>query len=826
MVAFRNIINHKLYSFINIAGVAFGLAACVLITLFVRDELSYDQHWKNAESLHRLNLTFVLPGRAPLETVAAQGATKKALKQYFDQEILMTTRFLSQEPIIIQGENSFTEDVMWTDPETAEMFDFDVIAGDIKQTLNDNASLAINETFAKKYFGDNDPIDQILTIKVRSLTRDFRIGAVFKDLPHNTVLNFQVLAMIDEGDWQDSPWMFESWYSANNTVYFQLKDGASINSINNRLAAFTNANVDKPDGALGPTIKEASDFIKYSTQAISDIQLNPAGVGEMKLTGDKSTVTLFIVVATLILIIACINFTNLATAKSTQRAREVAMRKVLGAERKQLIAQFLGESILIALLGLFLALVLVELLLPAFNQFLDKELVFLYSDGLIISILLSLVVIVGFVAGIYPAIILSSFRPAAVLKANKSAESSSSVALRNILVVAQFAISIALMIATATVYGQMLYVTSMDLGFNKDKLLVVQELSRQGIDENKQAFKLEVENINGIEKTSIVSERPFASSENSLVVTLPDDPDAGSIIIGSIEIDYDFLDTMQVPLLAGRNISREFANDEFPTIEEIKEGEMAQGNLLINEAAVARLGYESPQQAIGKVIRRGIGVVDEKPVYATFTIVGVVSNMHYQSLKKEIRPELYGISESNSSHLMIRFQGDPQVIVADIKKVWQKLVPEVPFIYESTDEVAVKEFAQESNIATMLALFSALAVVIACLGLYGLASFTAARRTKEIGIRKVMGASVPDIVKLLVWQFSKPVLLANLIAWPVSVWFLLSWLETFPVRLDGWLLLPLCLIAGIVAMIIAWLTVGGNAAKVARANPIKALRYE
>lgn len=819
-VAFRNLIKHKLYSAINIIGLAVGLAACVLITLFVRDELSYDTFWKDADQIYRMNTTFHVPGREPFVTVLSMGPAKEALGRYFSEEIEMVTRFNGERPVIQYDGKVFTEEVYLTDPETVDMFSLEVVAGDLRASLNDNATLAINETFARKHFGDKNPIGEVMTLTYYTTTRDFQIGAVFKDLPHNSVMDFQALMMIDEADFERFPWEFATWTSVNNNIFYKLKDGVSPEAVAARMDEFTDSQMPRWDSL--PAETKQSDLVVLSSQPLLDIQLYPAGAGEMKPTGDMKTVTIFVAIAGLILLIACINFMNLATAKSTQRAREVAIRKVMGAKRGQLVFQFLGESILLALIGLVLGIVLVELVLPLYSEFLNRELTFTYSDGITVSILLGLVAIVGLVGGVYPAIALSGFLPARVLKANKSAETSGSVALRNGLVVLQFTISIGLIVSTAVVYGQMIYGQTMDPGFRKENMLVLNNVGRDGIIERQEALKKEIMRLPGVNNATLTFDRPSGGNNSNTSVEIPGDPDAGSILLGRQAGDYDFFKTYDVPFVAGRDYDRDRANDGVPKRGDAKEGDILAGSMVINERAVRRLGFMTPENAVGKIVRLGIA----EGVEADMEIIGVVPDIKYQSLREVIRPEMYLMDNSYYGALTIRFEGDPQALVSRIEAIWKQMAPTVPYAYEFVDEALAEEFEEEQALATMLGAFSMLAIAIACLGLYGLASFTAERRTKEIGIRKVLGASVVDIVRLLIWQFSKPVLVANLIAWPLASWGMLQWLESFPFRLDTWLLAPLCVVAGLIALAIAWITVGGNAAKVARSNPIKALRYE
>jgi len=821
-VALRNLVNHKLYSAINIVGLAVGLAACVMIMLFVRDEFSYDKQWAKADSLYRLHTTFNLPGREPMNTVRAPGPAKAAFLNYFPEEIEKATRIRSLFPVLRYGDQVVSEQVHWTDPETADLFDFDVIAGDMARALGDNASLAIDETFAARYFGDENPLGKVVTLSIYDIERDYKVAAVFKGLPHNTVLKIQALVKIDEADFINQNWEFAQWFSTNAYMFFELKDGVDIASLDARMAGFLDQSIEMPEG--GGSFGLPSEFMEMYSQRLTDIQLHPMGRSgsEMKPTGSITNVIIFISIAGLILLIACINFMNLATAKSTQRAREVALRKVLGAHRGQLIAQFLGESILLAVIGLVLGIVLVELLIGPFGNYVGKELVLSYTDGLTVSVLMGLVVFVGTVGGVYPALVLSGFLPAHVLKANKSAETRGSAALRNILVIVQFAISIGLIIATSAVYGQRLYATTMDPGFNKTNLMLVHNLGRNAVQGKQDTFRQQVLSIPGVKSAAFSADSPASGNESNSNVTREGDDPSQSMLIGRQVVDYEFFDTYEVKFAAGRDYSRDRETDGNPSTENYVEGQDLVGTLVINEATVRRLGYLSPEDAVGKRVTIGLG----SNISATMEIIGVIQDMQFQSLRRAMRPEMYQLDRRLFRTLSIKYEGSASPIVSQVEQTWRTMAPSIPFLQDFVDERIANEFEQEEQQSVLLAVFAALAVIIACLGLYGLASFTAERRTKEIGIRKIMGASVVDIVRLLIWQFSKPVLMANLIAWPLVVYGLISWLETFPYRLESWWLAVFCVVAGLLALSIAWATVGGNAAKIARTNPIKALRYE
>lgn len=816
-IALRNLIKNKLYSAINIIGLAVGLAACMLIFLFVRDELSFDQHWAKADSIARIHVTLSPPGREPFVLVQSPGRAKSSLEDFFAQEIERVGRIARFQPVMMIDGQARAEGVNWVDSSLVEMFDFSVVAGDLQAAMSDNASLAVSTEFAERVFGTSDVLDRVVNMTTFGLQRDYKIAAVYVN-PGHSVVNLPAMAMIDEEDWRDQSYFFEQWFSVNTQTYFELKDGVGLDSIANRLTAFTDASI--PTDNFPPGVKP-SDFVQFNVMMLKDLRLYAEGQGEYVAGGDADTVMVFSAIAILILIIACINFMNLATAKSTQRAREVALRKVLGAQRKTLILQFLGESALVAVLSLILSVVVVEISLPAFAAFTEKDLTLDLLSGQVAGAMISLVVMVGLIGGFYPALVLSGFRPARVLKANKSSEIGGSAGLRNVLVVLQFSISIALITATAVVYGQKLYATSLNPGFSKDNVLVVQNLSRQGASEMRSIFAEQVRKLPGVVAASLLSEVPANGNENNNSVTVPGRPPEETTLIGVQNVDEHFLDAFKIDLVAGRGFDRDIALDRLVPYDEMVADSQVPGNVLVNQMALRKLGFPTDDSALGMqfVIGRNGGEI-------LLTIVGILPDMNFQSIRRVIRPEMIFYDEPNFRNLAIKFEGDPQELVDRVQALWTDMIPSVPFAYHYTDEALAEEFREEAAVATMLAVFAALAVVIACLGLYGLAAFTAERRTKEIGVRKVLGARVRDIVQLLIWQFSKPVLIANLIAWPLTAWAMLSWLETFPVRLDAWVLIPLSLIAGLAALAIAWVTVGGNAARVARSKPISALRYE
>lgn len=822
-IAFRHLINNRLYSAINIIGLAVGLATCILITLFVKNELSYDQQWRHADSIGRINTTVLIPNRSPFVSATSSAAMKDAIENFFPNEILNATRFIPMNAKMKIGDQIYAEKMYWTDTETADMFDLTILHGNVTETLSGKSSLAINSSVAKKYFGDNNPIGGVLNINVNGLDRDYTVGAVFADLPHNTSMDFQILAKFDPTDFPAMVPAFDSWLMLGEyLVYVQLKNPDLFTEINKQLPKLVDTLVAIPDDFKIKPNSNSSETYLTTIQPLKNIHLNPAGLGEMKSSGSQVTVNIFIATAALVLLIASINFMNLATAKSAQRAREVALRKVVGAKLDQLVTQFLGESVTLAAISLVVGLMLVELSLPLFNSVLDAQLTLSYTDGSLLIMLLGLVVIVGFIAGVYPALVLSRFLPARVLSANSSASSSGSNKLRNALVVIQFSISISLIVATATIFMQNHYATQNNLGFNKESLLIINSINDPSIAAKQQTLKESIEKIPGVTSTGFTAYSPIDVHERLGLYSVIDGGTEQSAMISGQMVDYDFLDTYEIDLLAGRFYSRDYTTDGTPIIDPTSGKTRYNGTVVINNEGAKKLGFTTPQEAIGKHVQTAFGPT----ITVDLEIIGVTRNIYFQSPKKPIRAETYQLYPPAYATLAVRYQGNPKAILDKVKTSWEQFTESVPFQYEFVDETIMQEFGKEQRLANVLAGLSLIIVLVACLGLYGLAAFTAQQRTKEIGIRKVLGASVVDIIKLLVWQFSKPILIANLIAWPLAIWAMSSWLQNFPLRLESWLLLPLCLASGLLALLIAWLTVVSNTTRVATANPVKALRCE
>jgi putative ABC transport system permease protein len=820
-VALRNLVSNKLHTVINIGGLAVGLAACLLILLFVRDELSYERWLPHADRIAAVETTFYIPGRDKMEFGGTPGPIQPALEKDFSSDIVRAVRVYNDEAPVRAGDRQFLTRLTEVDKGFFEVFDLKMVAGDREAVFANNASILLSQRTARKYFGDGPAIGNTLTI---GNTRDVTVVGVFADLPRNTHLRLDTLAWFDTARYKERPWIADQWTSSNTSTYILLRSAASYDRISRDLKAFVDRNVvfDIPGLTERP-----STLMKFNLMPLLDIHLHADKAGYEK-PGSFTTVVAFAGIALLILVIACINFVNLATARAMTRAREVAMRKVVGATRAQLIRQHLGEAILTALIALVLALAMVELALGPFNAFIHKELhLDLIGDPMLLLMMLGLIVVVGVIGGLYPAVYLSRFRPAAVLKANQSSAHGSSL-LRNGLVVFQFAISIALIICTATIYTQTLYARSFDLGFEQAERMTVSGLGDLPGPEAIETLKREVGGLPGVRGVALSSDAPPLESNNNTLFFPTNSMTGEKLIVETVRVDPDFFGVYGVEAVGGRLFSMDHPSD-FQPPDHSTATDLSQG-VVINRAFMVKLGGHRPDEVLGKVLWE---VGDPgKPMVRT-TVVGVVPDLHLRSLRIAITPLAYFVNPPNSdrfNRLTVHVaSGRMREMAQAVEGIWNRAAPGVPIRTAFVDDNVRKQYDAEEQRGQIFAGFAAFAVLIACLGLFGLASFSAERRTKEIGMRKVLGASVLDIVRLLVWQFSRPVLIANAIAWPVSFILMRRWLAGFRYGID--FTSPLLLLgifggAAALALGIAWLTTAGHAYRVARANPGRALRVE
>jgi putative ABC transport system permease protein len=827
-VGVRALVKNKTYAFINIVGLAIGLAACLMLLIYVRYETSYDEWLPNAPNTYQLQSHYKSKqtGEESHLQMTSYVAGQR-LKANFPQ-VERSVYALSSAPVILRnGEALPTDDVLLVDNLFFDVLRFPLVQGEPRRALAQTNSVVLTQTEARRIFGTDNVMGRTLTMISRGITTDYRVTGIARDIPRNSHVRFTIVARFDPNTYfAETPNFMTSWGWQSGWYYFTLRPGSDPRAIEAQLPAWERRNI--PNEQFGQDTYNAGDEQDWRVANIRGIHLGEAQDGKMTPGNDRRTIVTFAIVAFLILGMACVNFTNLATARASQRAREVALRKVLGANRQQLITQFLAESVLIAGIAMLLALALVELLLPALSAFLDADLRMTYFgwSGMLLPILF-LTIIVGAAGGIYPAFYLSRFQPAQVLKANKSsAEASGSGGLRNALVIAQFSVSIGLIICTAVVYAQTVYARTADPGYRRDGIIQVENLGRRQLLERSDMITEQMRRVPGVLSVGRSGIGIATDNNSNSGVQVPGQSEP--VTIGNYSVDPGFFETMGIRLVAGRlfdeNRPADRINLPFPPTPDSQRALVARGvNLVINELAARRMGFRNPAAAVGKTV--AVTFVEAEFGVVPARIIGVVADSRFRSIREPIDPIMFSWDNSGAGTLLIRHDGrDPQGVRQRLEQAWKRLAPDVPFDGEFSEERIGELYNAEEARAKVFAGFAALAIVVACLGLFGLAAFTAERRTKEIGIRKVLGARTRDIVRLLAWQFSKPVIVANLIAWPVAWWLMRGWLDGFDARID---LGPApFLLAGALALAIAIGTIAGHAFKIARANPIHALRYE
>ncbi len=831
-VAIRSMTRNRVYSAINIFGLAIGMAACLIILLYVRYEHSYDAWLPGSDDVYQVQTYYKEP------TIGEMQASAYVAKTYLTKDFPQVSAavFINAggggATVIKDGISYESPDAAFVDSNPIKVLELPFVVGNPKTALEQVDSAVLTQTEAKRWFGNANPIGKTITIAYKKGTRDFRVTGIVHDFPKNSQFKISMLLRWNIfSAFSEFPDMLTHMGINNGLLYIRLKPGSDIHQITSQIPAWKKRNIKDDD--LGGQKLNWGDIGDVGIVNVRDVHLGSAQKGAMTPGNSITTVNTFAAIALMILAIGCVNFVNLATARASQRAREVAIRKVLGANRRQLVIQFIGESLLMASVAMLLGLALTELFLPAINVFLDAEMQLHYwgSDGMALPIIV-LVLIVGAAGGIYPGIYLSRFQPAHVLKANKSAaDPQGSGRLRAALVIGQFAISIGLMICTAVIYGQTIFARTSNPGFNRDNILQVNNMAyAEYLHANSDTLAREFGKIEGVRSVGRTTRGIGMSSNNNDVVRKPGQI-IGSLksqpVIARQKVDPAFFPTMGINLIAGRNFdpSRPMDDASTPFPEDLiaERALVARGiNVVLNSFATRTLGFKRPEDAIGQRID-----TTTNPKYGGWlpaTIIGVVGDTRLGSIREPLDPTIYIYHKRFVPFAVVRYSGDPSVIREKVEQVWKRLAPDVPFKAEFSEDIVAKQYQVEQARAQIFAAFSILAVVIGCLGLFGLAAFTTERRTREIGIRKVLGASTRQIVRLLVWQFSRPVLIANLIAWPIAWWVMRDWLNGFDARIA---LTPVPFVgAGLLALAIAVGTIAAHSIRVARTNPIHALRYE
>jgi putative ABC transport system permease protein len=786
-IAFRNLWRHRVFSFINILGLTVGMTACFLIFLYVHFELSYDSFHSKANRIYRV----VCDIKTPTEVIKAGGpswAVGAHITQDFPQ-VEAAVRTTDDELLVRKGNVKFQElNSLWADSAFFGMFDFKLLKGNPKTVLQEPLSIVFSESAAKKYFGNADPVGQTVLLTGEGFTA--KITGIMKDIPENSTIKADMLVSMSTLTRKLNPGLDDQWGNYGNSTYVLLKPGTHPADLQAQLPAFL-------ERRNGTEMKKINMYPTLFLEPLKDVYLRSTRNGNN--TGNINNVYIFSWVAVFILLIACFNFVNLTTARSAERAKEVGIRKVVGAVKGQLTGQFIGESVLLCAISFILTLVSTALLLPSFNHLAGKTISTGIFENLNFVLILFLAAIgIGLLAGVYPALVLSSFKPVTVLKGRFSTGTKGQL-LRKALVIAQFTISVALIIATIIVYNQMNYMRRQDLGFNKDQMMVI---NTNG-DPAKDAFRNAVAglpNIKGVAMASSVpgGGNPAAYSEIENV--------KGVLQIANLDlyfVDFDYIPQFKIKMIAGRAFSPDFQTDTTQS-------------MILNEAAVKMFGYTSPARAVGHRFKQW---------GREGRIIGVMKDFHFRSLQLPIKPLSMRIEPNGCSLVAIKLstQNLPKTIAA-IENKWNALIPARPFSYYFLDEFFDKQYRTEERFGKLFLNFSVLAIIISCLGLLGLASYSTMQRTREIGIRKVLGASVPNIVNLLSREFLKLVAIAILIASPVAWFAMHGWLQDFAYRIEiGWWIF---FIAGLIAVLIALATVSFQAVKAAIANPVKSLRVE
>ena len=762
---------------INISGLAIGMACTILILLWVQDELSYDRFHKNIDDLYRIVNCEKYSSGEDIYFTQCSPALAPFLKDNYP-EIVNAVRYRGLRSSAVKyGDKKFNEeDIVFVDSHFFTMFSYSFLQGDPETALSEPNNIIITQEMARKYFGKENPIGKVLRIDNRI---DFSVTGVLKDIPSNSHQQFDFLLPFKVA--KEFGFHVEGWKGYAHTVYVKLDNHIDYQSVSDKI---TNVVLEKRVG----------ENITLSLQPVKNIHLRSGRMWGIGGTGDIKYVYIFSIIAMFILLLACINFMNLSTARSGNRSKEVGLRKVVGARRNEIIFQFFSESILFALISLIISIVLVQLVMPAFNFISGKELDFnLLSNSTLIFLLLGIALFTGFISGSYPALFLSSFAPVKVLKGSLQT-GAKNTKFRKVLVSAQFVLTIFLIISTIVINRQLHFLKNQKLGYNKDKVVCVNlqgQLNRR-LDLITSEFKKNKDVMN----ISAVSNVPSRITMSAAVDEWDGHKDGEQYLAHLLSADYEFLNTLELDMVDGRYFSRDIITDT------------ADG-LVVNESALQAMNMDNP---IGKKTAFG-------------TIIGVVKNFNFQSLHIKVSPLVIFYGPQDVRYLIVKIKGNDNTdYIESLKSSWQKVAADYPFEYSFLDERLDQLYRAEQRIEDVMNAFTFLAILIACLGLFGLASFTAEQRTKEVGIRKVLGASVPGIVLLLSKEFTKYVQLANIIAWPIA-WFALNkYLQYYAYRIniDWWIFV--C--AGLLTFLIALLTVSYQAFRAAITNPVKALKYE
>jgi putative ABC transport system permease protein len=793
-IAFRNLKRHRLYSFINILSLTVGITCCILISLYVKQELSYDGYFKNAGNIYRITTTHISE-RGTYTDVETPMPLNSALSSQYPEIGKSSRIFFAENELVSYKNKSFIEpNLAFADSTFFEIFSFKILKGNPEHLLDAPHSIVLTKSIAEKYFGNKNPVGKVLKLENKY---EFTVTGVMQDVPVNTHFQFSMIGTYADVNNKIIAADFSNQWAAyfGSYTYVLLPKSTSLEKLKVKTSDFIMKQRKFPAGVT----------VKLDYQKLLNIHLHSNYMGEIEDNNSVSNILIISTIGLFILLLACFNFMNLATARSSKRIREIGVRKTLGAYRKQLVFQFLGEAIFLTIISLIISIVLAELMLPYFSNLLNTELSFDIINN--IDMLLVIVIagiITGAVAGIYPSLYLSGFKPILAVKNADSGFKTAKSGIRKILVIAQFGISICLIICTIIVLQQLNFLKNHDVGFKKDHTITI-SFGSDITAGNYKTMENKFLSVPGVKDISVSNSAPISNEvfDTSLFPRGLDGGDRFGIYIKFV--DYNYKNIYKLKLLAGRFFSKEFSDNWKDAI-------------VVNETTVKNLGFKNPEDAIGKKYLIGINRI--KPA-----IIGVVKDFNIASLKTNIKP----LAMLNNPDFFREFSVRISPVnisgtITGLKNVWKEYSPGYPFTYSFLTDYITRLYQPEAKTGTIISTFSFLAIFIACLGLIGLASFIFELRKKEIGIRKVLGASVPGLIKLLNNEFIKLVLIANVFAWPAAYYFMNKWLQNFAykIKMDLWTFI----IVGIGTVLIAFLTISFQAVKSANANPIESLKYE
>ena len=799
--AFRTLMKNKGFTAINVLGLALGLATCLLIVFYVFDELSYDRFNTKADRIYRVNNDIKFGGNTNSYAVSP-APLALALKSDFP-EIEQVVRFRNRGGFQVRKGNQNIQEYMmvYADPSIFNVFTLPMIDGSPATALKDPHSVVITERTAKKYFSRVNVVGQVLTFND---TAQYKVTGVIKDMPTQSHFHFDFFISLSTlAESRDN-----SWFSSNFNTYILLRPGADYKNLEAKFPEFFKKQAGPQFGSVlhinFTTFEKSGNYFRMNLTPLKKIHLQSNRVAELDANGNLQYVLIFSAIAIFILLIACVNFMNLSTARSSNRAREVGVRKVLGSPRKYLIAQFLTESVMITLAAALIAVLAAWALLPVFNQMSGKELtVTPQIFGWLVPALFVIIIVIGCLAGSYPAFFLSGFKPIAVLKGKLSVGFKGGF-LRSFLVVFQFAISIFLIVGTLVIYNQLKYIQNKDLGYNRDHVLVVQNVGTLG--NGAGTLKQEIKQLAGVKDASLAEALPTWNYGNSTTLFKDQVLDQKrSLSTQDWGVDEDYIPTLGIKIAAGRNFSRQMLTDS--------------SGLIINESAAKLLGYSNPLNQTLYMPMDNLAKV-MKPYH----IIGVMKDFNFRSLRENVTPMVFVLRPGNGA-LSVRINSaNIPLLLSQVKDKWKQLSPGQQFGYSFMNEDFDAMYRSEQRVGTISVAFTSLAILIACLGLFGLAAYAAEQRTKEIGIRKVLGAKVSTIVGMLSKDFIKLVLIAIVIAVPFGWWAMQKWLQGFAYKQDiqWWIFAS----AGLAAIFIAFITISFQSIKAALSNPVESLRSE